>query len=284
MTGVEDVLQKILAKSRNLTRERVEALIKERVESYSGFLSEEGALRLIAQDLLIELEDKEGQPERTIPLRDLVPGLNDVNITGRVCIVWPVREFTRPNGEKGTLLKMQVADGTGLANTNVWNPAKELVSELNAAQDRVIGILHARTKKDILGGVELHLDDKTSIDFAPRYIADGQIPRLEDLFTRIKDLKEVNGPVNVNCSMKTPMRISVFEREGRQGSVLRTVIADRSGEAHFVAWNEQVGCLKEASAGDSLQLLNVRVKRGLNNQIEVHAGKNSIIKIAKKPE
>ena len=74
-------------------------------------LSDEGAALLVAQDLNIEIEQQGSLEE--LQINDLIPNFNDVTITGRVVDVWPIREFTKRDGNIGKLARLVLTDKTG---------------------------------------------------------------------------------------------------------------------------------------------------------------------------
>jgi len=276
----EEIIKKILKVNNYWTMAYINSLIKDRIEIYSGFISEEGALRLIAQDLRIELDDKNNYGN-SVPIRELVPDLHDVNVIGRVSVIWPIKKFIKKDGSEGTLLKFQLVDYTGIINCNIWNPVKELIQEFSNYEGKGIQVLHAYTKSGFLEKIELHIGEKASINFSPKEKIKKLIPSYESLFSQIQELNEAQNIVNIKCIIKSSPQISFFTRDGRDGKVLKALITNQTSDranATLVAWNEQVEYLREIVIGDTLQLLNVKVKKGLDDVIEVHAGKNSVIR------
>ncbi|MFW9942553.1 MAG: hypothetical protein ACFFFT_16055 [Candidatus Thorarchaeota archaeon] len=276
----EEIIKKILEVNNYWTRDYLNSLINDRIEIYSGFISEEGALRLIAQDLRIELDDGKNFGN-SVPIRELVPDIYDVNVIGRVSVIWPIKKFIKKDGSKGSLLKFQLVDYTGIINCNIWNPVKELIQEFSNHEGKVIQVLHAYTKSGFLEKIELHIGEKASINFSPKEKIQKLIPSYESLFSQIQELNEAQNIVNIKCIIKSSPQISFFTRDGRDGKVLKALITNQNSDranATLVAWNEQVEYLRGIVIGDTLQLLNVKVKKGLDDMIEVHAGKNSVIK------
>jgi len=72
--------------------------------------------------------------------------------------------------------------------------------------------------------------------------------------------------------------VSTFERSnGSQGKVMRLQLSDETGQITAVFWNEKVDELGDIKRGDYLQILNSRVKEGLNKQLELHVEKSTQI-------
>ena len=84
MATVEELIEKILAQRKDFTREQVQSLIEEKKRDFDDLLSDQGAARLAAEELLVETEPT------TIPtmrIHDLVAGLNNVTLSGKVISV-----------------------------------------------------------------------------------------------------------------------------------------------------------------------------------------------------
>ena len=127
MSDTERILERILTQRRDLTQEKLLALIEDKKKQAGNLLSDEGATRLVAQDLLVEMEAKRMAEIRIV---DLVTGLNDVTITGRVVVVWPVQEFRKSDGSTGKILRFILADRTGkisVSYTHLTLPTKRIV-------------------------------------------------------------------------------------------------------------------------------------------------------------
>ncbi|HKM78239.1 MAG TPA: hypothetical protein VJZ03_04125, partial [Candidatus Bathyarchaeia archaeon] len=80
----------------------------------------------------------------------------------------------------------------------------------------------------------------------------------------------------------TPKKYS-FTKEGRAGSVLRIILADKSGTIPVVAWNERADELQDLSKGDILQIINARTKLDSNSHPELHIEARSQAVILKQP-
>ena len=106
----KNIIEKILAQKEDLNENEVIALVEEKKNDFQGLLSDEGAALLVAQDLDVEIEQQESLEE--LHINDLIPNLNDVTITGRVVDIWPIKEFTKRDGNIGKLTRLVLTDKT----------------------------------------------------------------------------------------------------------------------------------------------------------------------------
>ena len=56
MATVEELIEKILAERKDFTHEQLHRLIEEKKRDFEGLLSDQGAARLVAEELLVETE------------------------------------------------------------------------------------------------------------------------------------------------------------------------------------------------------------------------------------
>ena len=171
LSAVQSIVEDILSKLRDLTREEVLALIEQKKNEGRGLLSDEGAARLVAEELLIRTRGKElGR----MHVRDLVSGLNDVTISGRVLLSWPPQEFQRRDGTPGRVMNLLLVDRTGRIRCALWDRHADTASKSGNAQWKIVRIGHAYTRQGFAGDVELNAGDRSSIEFDPQ-----DIPRLD---------------------------------------------------------------------------------------------------------
>lgn len=95
MSGIERIIERILALRPELTREAVLMMIEEEKRRAGGLLTDEAAAHIVASTLgarsgrRVEAEMKIGR---------LTSGLGDVSITGRVIHIFPPKRFMRRDG------------------------------------------------------------------------------------------------------------------------------------------------------------------------------------------
>lgn len=83
--GVEEIVKHILSKCPDLTREEIVLTMEKKKVAGGGFLIEVATARLVAAEYGVEIKFEMPLPK--IYIHQLVPGLNDVTISGRVLLV-----------------------------------------------------------------------------------------------------------------------------------------------------------------------------------------------------
>jgi replication factor A1 len=271
-------VEDILSKRRELSQEQILALIEEKKKEGRGLLSDEGAARLVAEELLIQTR---GTDLGRMQVKDLVSGLNDVTISGRVLMTWPPQQFQRRDGTPGRVMRIVIADKSDRVRCAIWDRHVDVLSRAGNLQGKVLRIGHAYTRQGLAGDTEIHAGDRSSIQIDPEDMPQSDLPEFGDLFTPLGKLAAGANQVNAIGVVQLEPRYYSFTKEERTGSVLRTIVADESGSIPLVAWNEKAEELKELKNGDIVQMLNGRVRLDKNARLELHVESRSQIQLLK---
>ena len=275
LSRLDDLIKRILKARDELDEGQLRRLIEEKKKAYSGFLSDEGAAHLVAQDLSVELEGR--RFEEVVPLGSLVQGLSDVTVMGRVITVWPLKRFKRPSGGEGSLLRLLLADESGRARCALWNPDRKIIelSLQGRLLDKVVKIAHGYTREGLRGDLEVHVGERGELHLVSDDEA-SQLPSLEYYMTPIKDIRD--GEVNLRCRVEERPQTRIFTRsDGEEGKVSRIKVSDESGSAVLVAWDERADEISKVKLGEALLILNAKANRRPEGVLEIHAGKGTVI-------
>jgi len=280
LSQVQTIVKEILSKREELSEEQILALIEEKKKEGRGLLSEEGAARLVAEELLIQTR---GTDLGRMQVKDLVSGLNDVTISGRVLLTYPPQQFQRKDGTPGRVMRLVIVDKSERVRCAIWDRHVDVLSRAGNLQGRVIRIGHAYTRQGLAGNTEVHAGERSSIEIDPNDMPTTDLPEFKDLFTPLNSLSPGTTQVNTIGIVQVPPRHYTFAKEDRTGSVLRTQIADESGAIPVVAWNERAEELREIKNGDILQMMNARVRLDNNSRLELHVESRSQVQILQSP-
>lgn len=273
-------MEDILSKRPDLSQEQVLALIDSKKKEGRGLLSDEGAARLVAEELLVQTHGTELGRMR---VKDLVSGLNDVSISGRVLLSWPPQQFQRRDGTPGRVMRLMLVDRSGRVRCALWDKHVDILSRAGNLQGRILRIGHAYTRQGLAGDTEVHAGDRASIEIDPQDMPTADFPEFKELFTPLGKLAADAYQLNVVGVIQAEPRHYTFQKEDRQGSVLRTAIADESDSMPLVAWNERAEELRQVKKGDILQVLNARTKLDNNGRTELHVESRSQVTILPTP-
>jgi replication factor A1 len=162
----DDLLDQILSSNPKIARDELLSMMEKKKQESHGLLSNEGAIRLLAQQLsttgfpILDLKDQR--------IMSVHAGFNDVTITGQIVSVSDVREFQRADRSQGKVLKARVADGSGQITCVFWDAMADNFAREALASGSSVRILHGYTKYGLAGEVEFHLGSRASIQILTR--------------------------------------------------------------------------------------------------------------------
>lgn len=277
--GLEDTIKKIMHAKPELTREELLEKIEDKRKETGYLLNLEGAAFLVASDLGITLQNGD-QIETRMKIKDIIAKLRDVTIIARVIIVYPVTEFTRPDGSVGKLQRLLIGDETGTVDVCIWNRKVDVAANQKIMENSAVKIEHAYSKESINGQFELHIGDRGKISL----IQDEKIPlpKKHNFYIKISNAKK--GMKNFN-SIGTIVRVfpvKQFNREDGEGKVQRLRIKDETGEINLVIWNLKLEETEPLDVGDKIEVMRGSIKENIFGELEIHVGKRSIVKILAK--
>jgi replication factor A1 len=272
------IIEQILFIRQDLTRENILEMIEEKKRRADGYFTDEGAALVLASELGVKLERKSFKPH--ISIRDLVSGLNDVTVTGRVIIIYSPKFFINPAGKEGKLVNLLLADNSGAINLTLWNDKVELIEAEKVKPGEIIKVLHAYTRERIEGILELHLGLRGIIETLPLEDFGQEYPLRTHFLQKIEKVSKNMRASEVNV-FGIVVRIfprQLFERsDGTKGELIKLLIKDDTGEIILVLWNEKVNEINSIQKGDYLYVWGAIIKESFNGQFELHSKKKTKI-------
>ena len=171
MPTFDDLLNQILSGNPRIGRDELLTMVQRKKEESHGLLSDEGAIRLLAQQLSVS-------PPAISDLKDqrissVHAGLNDSTITGEVISVSDVHEFQRSDGTQGKVLRMRVGDASGQITGVFWDSLADTVAREALTPGSRVRLLHGYTKFGRAGEVEFHLGSRANIQILGRAFSEG---------------------------------------------------------------------------------------------------------------
>jgi replication factor A1 len=265
---VEEIVDRILSRRKDLTRSRVLQMIQDRIEKTRGFLTLESAARAVAAELGLEVA--EVSLARGVPIRNLISGLSNATVVGRILHVNPPKFFVRPNGEEGKMRSLYIADETGVLRVVVWGEKADVFAS-SGIIGRIIRLSHGYVRKGYDGSLELNIGFRGEIDLSPSGISEKDFPPLDFFFRMIREIGKPGGRVNTLGIIRGISSVTEFTREDEStGKMRRLQIRDRSGGINVVLWNNKVDDLAQVEIGDCLGLFGAKVREDLNGLLELH--------------
>ena len=161
MSDFEDLLSKLLDAAPELSRSVIEDRIKEKKDKIgSGYLTDQGALFLVASDLGISLE----QSQKTeIELKDLFVGAKEVTVESRILNISPTKQFTKKDGTPFLLRTMTVYDSNSTASVKLWDEKANLPGIEELKPGDLVKIIKAYVKSDLTGSPTINMGSGLSL-------------------------------------------------------------------------------------------------------------------------
>jgi replication factor A1 len=266
--NVEEAILSILACCPNLTRQDVEKRIQERKTASGGLLTDASAARLVAAEYGVEFKHRKPSPK--LYVNQLVSGLNNVTVTGRVVTLGKPQSFSGRN-RQGHVAHLTIADKTGKIRVVLWNEKVDLVHSIQPGD--VIVVEHSYIRKSKFGHNELHVGQRGSMQIVPEPCTEADFPSIErgqDSCSRISELREgtridtIQGTVRTEPSLK-----EVVTRRGDKVLLASFELEDQTGKIRVSAWEEQARRIAELAVGSTVTFKNAQVRKGFGDQLEI---------------
>jgi len=265
---VEEIIDRILSSRKDLTRNRILQMIDGKIKEAKGFLTVESAARAVAAELGLEVSS----PSLTkgIHISNLVSGLGDVTVAGRVLHVSPPRTFIRSDGEEGKMRSLYIADKTGILRVVLWEEKADL-HDFSEIIGKIVRFSHGYVRRGYDGKIELNIGSRGKIETAPPDIPEEEFPSVTNFFMKINQIKKSETRVNIIGLIVNVYPETIFTREdGSTGKVRRLELKDESGRIIVVLWNNKVDELSDIENGRYLELFGAKVREDLNGRPEIH--------------
>lgn len=274
----EDIIQEILQKNPLITQEQILEKLKAEKSRTGGLLGDETLLRLIAAKFGVHVQQNTIQNCGVLSTSRLFAGLYDVTVAGRLIAVFPAKTFQGAE-KSGKFATLMLADKEGLLRVVLWNEKAELVERGELQTGQIVRLVHGYTKQDKYGKTELHLGNKSQIEFEPTVKED--YLSIEKFTAKIDTLNINSGNVHLSGQVKEVLSESSFIRSDTSvGTVTRLTLVDDSGLVTVVFWNEKATELETVlKANSRLLLVNARVKESQDGGLEVHVDSNTFIDV-----
>lgn len=275
MPTLERIIAKILSARPDLSRDEIIRIIEEREKLAGGFLTRESAALALAAELGIAIEPSF---RYEMQIKDLVSGLRDVTITGRVTYVSQLRRFGRSDRGERIKRSIYVADKTGVARVVLWGD-KAISINPEKLIGKIVRLSHLSVRRKAGGKLELNAGLRSAIEVNPSGIRDEDYPPLT-LFTKnINELSQHKGKIiNVLGLIEQVYPITTFKRQnGEEGKVRRIELTDKTGKVALILWDNYADIISESHIGKYAISFKVRVKERFDGRIELHTTKNAHI-------
>ncbi len=276
LSEFESLLNKLLEQKTELNRSDVEEMIKQKKEKIgAGYLTDQGALFLIASDFGISLSE----PLKVeMGLKDLYAGAKEISLETRVLNMSPAKQFSRKDGSPFLLRTMTVYDADKTASVKLWDEKANIPGIENIKPGDLIKIIKAYVKSDLNGEPTINVGSGSNLES----INDtSDIPGINKITKDVSEVKEgqkdlvISGLID---GMITSMEFT--NSRGQPGKALRMKIKGKDANSiKVVLWGQDESTIPKMISQDAqVRLLGVKVKSG-NQGLEIHGNESTLVEI-----
>jgi len=202
-----DIKSKI-KEQKGLSDEDIKKRIKAKLEQLSGLISEEGAAHIIANELGVKLIPS----GEKISVKNILAGMRNVEVTGKVTRKFEVREFSK--GERtGKVANLMVSDETGFIRVVFWNDQTKKFDEIKEGD--IVKIQNGYVRENN-GRKEIHLNDQAGITINPEGVVVKDVKESVQR-KKLSELKEGDDNVEVIATIVQVFDLRFFEIDSETG-------------------------------------------------------------------
>lgn len=276
MSEFENLLNKLLEQKSDLTRSEIEEMIQQKKEKIgAGYLTDQGAIFLIASDFGISLSEPLKIEMR---LKDLYAGAKEISLETRVLNMSPAKQFSRKDGSPFYLRTMTVYDTNTTASVKLWDEKANIPGIENIKPGDLIKIIKAYVKSDLNGEPTINVGSGSNLEAIDN---ESDIPDLDSITKDVSESKEGQKDLvlsGIIDGMITGMEFT--NSRGQPGKALRMRLKGKDGNAmRVVLWGQDESVIPNMISQDAkVRLLGVKVRSG-NQGMEIHGNESTIIEI-----
>jgi replication factor A1 len=277
MYDFEALVGELIQSRPELNREELMRRIEQKKQTIgAGYLTDQGALFLVAGELGVSLRKAEASSDMTI--KDLYIGANDLTVVARVLAVYPVSVYNRKDGGTGKYRRLVLFDDHHSAKLTVWDEMAEEIIKSGVAVDAPVRIVNGYVKQGLDGKPNLNLGKRGRVEvIADEKIAAKLVP-ISAVTEKLAKVSQERQFMAVECVVNTEPRYSEFVRsDGSPGSLFQFGVTGEGGktETRVVIWSPSAR--PELRKGQKVLITNTKTKRSPNGEYELHGDAGSVV-------
>jgi ssDNA-binding replication factor A large subunit len=277
------MVELLLNQRPEIDAEHIKEMIDEKKRKVgAGYLTDQGALFLVAADLGVSFENI---PKLSSGIKDLYVGAKEVSITGRIMNIYPIRKFTKRDTNEEILNRtLTVYDKDSCIKIKLWeNNQIKIPEEMGLHPGDLIKLSRCYVKSGPDGKPIISLGSNGTIDRVSN--DDNYIPSIDSKAITVDDVKEPQDNVIITGQVNSNPRISEFNNiRGNLGKSLQMQISNNanSRSLRVIIWNiDETRIPNVFNTGIQVTLLGVRIKPGNpqygNGDFEIHGDEGTVL-------
>jgi replication factor A1 len=260
----KDLLNHILSQNPNIPVEQLLNMVERKKQESHGLLSDEGAIRLLAQQFSISLFPTDELKDQRIA--SVQAGLMDASITGEIISMGGIQEFRRSDESMGGVLRIRLADASGKITCVCWDSIAEFVADQGLGVGSRVRLEHGYTKYGRAGEVEFHLGSRSSVQLLSPPV----------LVTQKPSPGKVSGLSQGSSVDRLRLRIRALQTGRSEKAPVQALCEDETGLIVAKFWDESKEAALSIGAGKTVTVENAWV-RERNGLFDLNIGRTSTV-------
>ncbi len=284
-SSFESLISELSSRAKVERDSLLKMILDKKAKVGGGYLTDQGALFLVASDLGVNVEYDQQKPAT---LANLEPDLKSVTVTGRVLSFGLPKIFNRKgDSSRGLLSKLLLFDAKTTISVSLWDNAfsKVLGSSLGLQPGDLVKISDAYTRSGLDGRPELNVGEKGTFTKIDGSEENSEIISLEKLVMAPSLVSEGGKWLVVRGQIQGEIRKSGFSRsDGSASTLVSFSIQDElgnNGSIRVAIWNNPNPVFDKLREGEVITLVNVRSKISTyqnSSALEIHGDETTIVR------
>ena len=276
MSEFEELITKLLEKVPELSRSVIEERINEKKEKVgAGYLTDQGAIFLVAADLGVSLEQAQ---KSEVAIKDLYIGAKEVTLESRVLNISPTKQFTKKDGSSFSLRTITVYDNNSTASVKLWDEKANLPGLEDLKPGDLIKIIKAYVKSDLTGAPTINIGSGASIETSQ---SESDIVSIDSKITDVSEISDDQRDLIVSGTLGSAMSLLEFTNsKGQPSKALKFRLrGENKNLVNVVLWGKDESILPKVIGQDAkVKLFGVRTKTGMQG-LEIHGNDATVIDV-----
>ncbi|MDC0041291.1 single-stranded DNA-binding protein [Candidatus Nitrosopelagicus sp.] len=276
MSEFEELISKLLEKVPELSRSVIEERINEKKEKVgAGYLTDQGAIFLVAADLGVSLEQTQNSE---VAIKDLYIGAKEVTLESRVLNISPTKQFTKKDGSSFSLRTITVYDNNSTASVKLWDEKANLPGLEELKPGDLIKIIKAYVKSDLTGAPTINIGSGATIETSK---SESDIVSIDSKINDVSEIKDDQRDLIVAGTLGSAMSLLEFTNsKGQPSKALKFRLrGENKNLVNVVLWGKDESILPKVITQDAkVKLFGVRTKTGMQG-LEIHGNDATIIDV-----
>jgi len=276
LSEFEELITKLLEKVPELSRSVIEERINEKKEKVgAGYLTDQGAIFLVAADLGVSLEQTQ---KSEVAIKDLYIGAKEVTLESRVLNISPTKQFTKKDGSSFSLRTITVYDNNSTASVKLWDEKANLPGLEDLKPGDLIKIIKAYVKSDLTGAPTINIGSGASIETSQ---SESDIVSIDSKITDVSEISDDQRDLIVSGILGSAMSLLEFTNsKGQPSKALKFRLrGENKNLVNVVLWGKDESILPKVIGQDAkVKLFGVRTKTGMQG-LEIHGNDATVIDV-----